>query len=231
MNRPSGIFTLSIFLATAMVGCEKTAPPFSADAVEPATGQINVNVLRGNGSASNVIVKAVDPSGNVFTTISDSNGMAIFNPVPFNIGNWTIEVPNQDYRCPNPNTQSVSIVSPSSSKSVSVQYGVYTNFSLSAPTITTLTPPFVKVSYNFTFSSQNDCGIPWTITFTWQGSNFTWTVGGSGTLEPGQSYSVNLISGQSVNLTFIESPSTTYSGTPWLISSPIGQTSNPSMVF
>lgn len=86
------IIICAIYIA---IGCENTKTPFAADPVQPPSGKLNVYVTDNETPIPNLTIKAVDPTGNNFTTITDSTGMAILNPLPFNFGIWNVQVPTQ----------------------------------------------------------------------------------------------------------------------------------------
>src|SRR6185295_14177479 len=89
--------TLVLFLCgLVIVSCQKALNPFSAKAIQPPKGKINVYVLEKGTPIPNVTIKASDPSNGAFTTITDSHGIAILNPIPFVAGNWNIQVPSQE---------------------------------------------------------------------------------------------------------------------------------------
>lgn len=111
-------FLAAIFLFWTSSGCEKKSNPFSADAVQPTTGQITTKVIYANLPEPNVQVVGIDPSGNSYTITTDSNGLAIFNPLPFINGNWNIQIPNQNVCWLTSSSQIVNIPSGTSSSSV-----------------------------------------------------------------------------------------------------------------
>ncbi|HEY5039203.1 MAG TPA: hypothetical protein VIJ93_09050, partial [bacterium] len=175
-------------------GCQKTSAPFSADATHPTPGSINVQVLDGSNPAPNVLVNAIDPSGNGFTTVSDSNGLAVFNPLPFNDGGWTIVTPSQNHHCSSPATQVVTIAPGTSSKSATVQYGVTASLSPGTVNISFNSPiNMYTLSFLLVFSTQNDCGTPWDINFsipypTVNDWGISWSGGSTGLMNSGVNY-------------------------------------------
>jgi hypothetical protein len=76
-------------------GCNKSSQPFSANAIQPTQGTIKINVWDNLTPVPNITVKASDPTGNDFSAITDSTGVAVLNPTPFKNGNWFLQVPKQ----------------------------------------------------------------------------------------------------------------------------------------
>lgn len=208
---------LSLALA-AFIGCKKEKVPFSADPIQPPQGVVNVIVLDKSMPVPNVLLHGIDPLGTILTTITDSTGVAIFNPIPFNAGSWTFQMPDQNHRCFDVNSQSITATTGVNSKGVTFQYGVplsLNGFSIS------LSPSLISSqSGNIDLNSNNDCGVTWVVDLSLSGKLVAfWSVGSSGQLQSGQIYSFNLTSGKSIGWSVVGSGSVSNSIS---ISSPIG---------
>lgn len=118
------------------IGCEKAKTPFSADPIQPTQGKLDVYLTDNGTPVPNLTVKAVDPTGNNFTTITDSTGMAVLNPVPFHFGNWAVQIPTQGKYY----TSSMAVSMPDGIQSQTVTFHA-------EPPILTLNP--IKNSYPY----------------------------------------------------------------------------------
>jgi hypothetical protein len=220
---------LATFMVIGLVSCEKTKSPFSADAIEPSQGKVTVKVFDGNNPASNVIIEGTGPQGNIISTLSDSTGTAIFDPVPFIPGNWIFQMPNQAHRCFASDSQSLTISSGSFLQGVTFQYEVSANLSVNV--LTSVSEPGILITEGtFTLSTQNDCGITWSVTVSSSGKNSNWGVASCSNLTPGESCVFNMVSGQSVPWILTTSSGGSINLTS-SISSVIGQASNFPVTF
>src|SRR5580698_5059413 len=112
-----------VFLLLVIAGCEKSLMSFTANSVQPFQGKVSAHVISGGNPVSNALVNATDPNGNIFSAITDSNGIAFFDPTPFSNGAWTFILPNQAHRCIE-QSSNLTITPNSSSQSITFQYGV-----------------------------------------------------------------------------------------------------------
>ena len=222
-------FVLAIFMTIVLVSCEKKEQPFSADAIKPSEGKVTVKVFDGNNPASNVIIEGTDPQGNIISTLSDSTGTAIFDPVPFSPGNWIFQMPNQAHRCFALNSQSLTISSGSFSQGTTFQYGVPVNLSFNTLKSLSVLGNLVDTGI-VTLSTQNDCGVTWSVTYSSSGNNFKWDIGNCSNLSPGESCTFNMVSGQSDTWAFTVSSGGSITLSP-SISSVIGQASSFPVTF
>lgn len=206
------------FALAAFIGCEKEKNPFSADPVRPPQGVVDVIVLDKSTPVPNVLLHGIDPLGNILTTITDSTGTAIFNPIPFNAGNWTFQMPDQNHRCFGANSQSVTATTGVNSEAVTFQYGV--PISLNGFSISLASALVSSQSGNIILNSNNDCGVTWAVNLSLSGNLVAfWTVGSSGQLHSGQICSFDLTSGKSISWSVTGAGSVSNSIT---ISSPVG---------
>jgi hypothetical protein len=157
------ILTILIFLI--ITGCEKTPSTFSADSVQPSQGKVSAHVFSGGNPVSNALVNATDPNGNIYSTITDSTGVALFNPTPFSDGSWTFILPNQAHRCIEQNISAKITESNSASQSITFQYGVSVNLNLTNFRILGFEGPIPILAYDVTLATQNDCGNSWNLSF------------------------------------------------------------------
>lgn len=199
--KPRNGFLLLVSMGIFIIGCEKKATPFSADPVTQPQGSVSMYVYDGFNLAPNVTIKGIDPSGNIFDRSSDSNGVAIFSPIPFTAGDWTFQIPNQNHRCFGPNSQSITLSTGVNSESATFEYGVATTLTTGFPTSGGSGQVFTG---NVNFATQNDCGITWTCSISLSSPiGSVWHIGNSSALSSGNTYSFNLISGQSEPWTIV----------------------------
>lgn len=147
------------------IGCEKSPIIFSTNPVQPPENQINVDVYHGSYLQPSVLVKATDPLGNTFSTITDSNGVALFDPVPFNAGIWLLQIPSQPICGINVASQGLTVSHGVTSQTGSFRNPVKVNLNSYLSVISESSALFV-IQAAVTVFTSNDCGTPWIINIT-----------------------------------------------------------------
>jgi hypothetical protein len=195
---------LQVVTLLFLFGCDKQETPFSTNAVQPTQGEIKAMVFDGVTTASSVMVKAVDPNGNALTTISDSTGVAVFDPIPFTYGNWVVTLPNQAHRCYD-QAEPLTMTAATNSQSVSLQDEVVLDLKLNV--VTYLESGTLQTSEGtLSLSTTNDCGVEWNV-YMFPFGVSSWSVGNSGTLNGSTSHTFSMKSGDSVPYEIITSVS------------------------
>ncbi len=153
------------FFSFYYLGCQKTDHPFGIYAPNgldvptatftPVTGAILAGVIDNNLPKAGVTVTATDPFANVMTSVTDSFGLAAFNPAVLNLGVWTIEVPTQGryYQ------SSIPLTVTGSNDSVTFRAG---NQTLSATPVTPQTygSSNTSIAYNLIYDQPYNLNVP-----------------------------------------------------------------------
>jgi hypothetical protein len=184
-------------------GCEKAKTPFSANAVQPPENQINVDVYHGSYLVPDILVKAIDPLGNIFTTVTDSKGDALVDPIPFNSGSWILQIPTQSICGINTASQGLTIAPGAGPQTVSFRNTVTISLNVSEKVLDEPydgTPGIDEGIINV--STSNDCNTIWTLSITPTfGSIQNWTNAQGSDIDSGVSGTYSVING--IQIAFI----------------------------